>query len=589
MIDFGLDLAGDAERNGPDGPTYSLRGASLVAAAGALVEAMPVWIVVYALGEAFVGRSSALRLDLLTFGLVVLLAATYALKVAGAIGTFGATYALACRLRLRLAEHLRRLPMGFWTARHRGQIGNVLTTQFDQYTEIFTHVWSMVVVNVVYPLALGAGLFALDPWVALATLLPVLPAMFAISWTLRVLNAASDELAAEVGETTDRIIEYVEGIATFRAFGRAGDANDVLRDRLDRLEATSMKTELVAAPAIMTYSMVVYGGFVLGAFAAAWRVESGGLAAPAAVLALLVAALFVRAQASLVLYLAESRFAARTLARVRELFGEPEQASGTLTPPIEAPVLEVRDVSFAHAADESEEPAPTLRRIGARFAPGTVTALVGPSGSGKSTFAHLLLRLWDVDAGVIRLGGFDVRDLSLAHLHRHVAMVFQEVVLFETSVLDNLRLARPEASREEVEAAARRARIHDVIAALPEGYDTVLGPGGAGLSGGERQRLSIARALLRDAPILVLDEATASLDPASEAAVQAAVGELMAGRTVVVIAHRLWTIKHADAILVFDQGRIVERGTHEALVQAGGTYARLWEAQQTARGWSLSA
>ncbi|MDZ4360198.1 MAG: ATP-binding cassette domain-containing protein [Variovorax sp.] len=202
---------------------------------------------------------------------------------------------------------------------------------------------------------------------------------------------------------------------------------------------------------------------------------------------------------------------------------------------------------------------------------------------------HLIARLWDVKHGAIRIGGVDVREMGRDVLHRHVAMVFQDVVLFSGSVLHNIRIGRPDAMREQVAEAARRAQAHDFIARLPQGYDMMIDEGGASLSGGERQRISIARALLKDAPILLLDEATASVDPSAEADIQRALSELVRERTVVVIAHRLRSVRHADRILVMEKGRLVESGGHDELLARGGVYARLWWRQKGVGTWRLSS
>ena len=230
-----------------------------------------------------------------------------------------------------------------------------------------------------------------------------------------------------------------------------------------------------------------------------------------------------------------------------------------------------------------------LDGVSCRIPANGLTAIVGRSGAGKTTLVHLLARLWDVTAGSIRLGGAALRQLGTQALHERVAIVFQDVVLFSGSVRDNLLIGRPGATQAEIEAAARRAHAHDFIMALPQGYDTVLSENAESLSGGERQRLAIARALLKDAPILLLDEATASVDPSAQAEIQRAIGDLARGRTVVVIAHRLNAIQHADQILVLDAGRLREAGTHAELLAQGGIYAAMWQRQQQARGWRLQS
>jgi ATP-binding cassette subfamily B protein len=236
---------------------------------------------------------------------------------------------------------------------------------------------------------------------------------------------------------------------------------------------------------------------------------------------------------------------------------------------------------------ESDSTTPTLAQIDFCAAPGTVTALVGPSGAGKTTVARLIPRFWDVAAGRVRVGGADVRHLSADALMAQVAFVFQDTFLFACSLADNIRLGRPGASLDEVQAAARAAQAHDFITALPQGYDTPAGDRGVFLSGGQRQRITIARAILQNRPILVLDEATAFADPENEAALVQALSALMRGKTVIMVAHRLSTIRDADQILVMDQGRIVEHGRHVQLLDQHGLYARLWTSHEQAQHWAL--
>jgi ATP-binding cassette subfamily B protein len=240
-------------------------------------------------------------------------------------------------------------------------------------------------------------------------------------------------------------------------------------------------------------------------------------------------------------------------------------------------------VTFGYTADE-----PVLHALSLDVPPRTLTALVGPSGAGKSTVLSLIARFWDVDDGSVQIGGADVRDLTPEQLFYAVTVVFQDVYLFQGTIGDNIAFGRPNADHDAIVAAARQAQAHDFITALPEGYDTPVGEGGATLSGGERQRISIARAILKDAPIVLLDEATSALDPINEAAVQQAVARLVRNRTVIVVAHRLSTIRSADQIIVLDGGRAVERGRHDDLLAAGGRYARLWAERERASTWRLT-
>jgi ATP-binding cassette subfamily B protein len=264
--------------------------------------------------------------------------------------------------------------------------------------------------------------------------------------------------------------------------------------------------------------------------------------------------------------------------RLADVFSEAPLAEPAVPGEARGFAVELRDVTFGYETE------PVLRRVSANLPERSLTALVGPSGSGKTTFLLLLARLWDLPrgSGAILLGGVDIRDIRFEQLHERLAMVFQDVVLFSGSVLENIRVGRPSATREEVVRAAEAAQARPFIDALPEGFDTLIGEQGSKLSGGERQRLSIARAMLKDAPIILLDEATSSVDPMAEYEIQRAVDALVATKSVVVIAHNLRTVKRADQILVFDRGEIVERGTHDELISSNGLYRRMWNEQERA-------
>nr|WP_255216653.1 ABC transporter ATP-binding protein [Pseudenhygromyxa sp. WMMC2535] len=512
--------------------------------------------------------------------MVALLLGTYVFKAIGSNNNFTATYNLVAATRLRLADHLRRLPMGFWSKRRLGSTSAVLTDEFALYSEVATHSWGLVVANIALPAALAAVLLVADWRLAAVVLAPVPLALLAIPWSYRRLNRAGDQLFADRRAVLDALVEYIGGIETLRSLGATDSYRARIEGKLETLERQQMRVELAPAPAVLTFGLLVHLGFSLVLWAgSAW--VGDGLPPARFLLVAILSVHFTRTLSELVLYLTASRHAGRTLERMRQLFAQPEQpdVDGGELP--RSRTLEVAEVSFAYAQT------PALHDVSVRFPEGKITALVGPSGSGKSTLAHLLSRLWDVEQGAIRLGGVDIRALPLRALTSTIATVFQDVVLFQESVLDNLRLGRADASMEEVIQAAKAAHAHDFIMALPHGYDTILGPGGADLSGGQRQRLSIARAVVADAPILILDEATASVDVHEEREIQQAIAALTRGRTVIVIAHRLWTVQDADQILVLDAGRVVEQGTHESLLGEDGLYAELWATQQQSAAWNV--
>lgn len=573
MIDFGFDLAARLD--------HRLWRGTLLSALGAIVEASPLLIAYVALDGVFAGEVTWAWLPWIIGALVASVALTTALKAFGGIDNFTATYGLVCDARLNLADHLRRLPMGFWTQQRTGSVSSVITDEFALYTEIVTHVWSLAVSNLAKPLAIALIIIAVDWRLGLVAIFTIPFALLSIPWSHRLLDHAAARLADTKGRAHARLVEFTQGITTLREYSQVSTFHERLAGVLDELEVRQMKTEVAPAPALFTYKLLVWLGFSAVIAAGAWGVEHGHVAPTRFLLVALLSLQLYASTSELSDHLMMARFASRTLARIRDLFAQPVQPMPARGVAPSSARVSVEQVTFAY------EDRAALRDIDAVFEPGTVTALVGPSGSGKSTLAHLLARLWDVDAGHVRIGDVDVREMSSTELSQSVAMVLQDVVLFCETVEDNIRLGRPEAPREEVIAAAKAARAHDFIMALPDGYDTVLSEGGADLSGGQRQRISIARALLLDAPVLILDEATSSVDSHNELLIQQALGELTRGRTVIVIAHRLWTIQRADQILVLDAGQIVERGDHDELLERRGLYSRLWDTQQESRSWAI--
>ena len=265
-----------------------------------------------------------------------------------------------------------------------------------------------------------------------------------------------------------------------------------------------------------------------------------------------------------------------TLMNIQPMEGDTEK-------PVKEYDIQLKNISFRYNPQGEE----TIKNVNATIPAGAITALVGPSGSGKSTLSRLIARFWDVNKGQVEIGGIDVKELDPEHLMEYMSFVFQDVVLFNDTVYNNIKIGNMNATEEQVLAAAKAARCDEFIEKMPDGYQTVLGENGSTLSGGERQRLSIARALLKDAPIVLLDEATASLDPESESSIQQAIGRLIQGKTVLVIAHRLRTIAKADKIIVLDDGKVVEQGTHSELMEQNGLYKRLYTIQQESLGWSV--
>lgn len=500
---------------------------------------------------------------------------------------FIAAHELMGQTRIRAADHLRRLPMGFFTARRSGELAGVLTTDMALVEDIWSHLLGIFAASFALPVIVGLGLCFLDLRLGLAVLATLPLALAILGLSLPLFTREIDSVLDASADVTARVTEYVQGIVVLRVFGRYGDVFRRLNKAMEKLRDALIRADVLPSPLLSAFGFTIEAGFVLVAFLGA-RLASGGSIPPGTLLVFLVVTVGVLRQvAELGTALLMLRGSQRGLKRIDNLFAEaPLAETGTASMPARFDVV-IDDVSFAY---EREDGARALDHVSATFPARSLTAIVGPSGSGKSTLVHLVARLWDVrrGQGVIRIGGVDIRDLPFEDLHRCIAMVFQDVVLFSGTILENLRIGWPDASLEDVEEAARAAQAHDFIMALPDGYDTVLSDGGNTLSGGERQRLSIARAILKDAPIILLDEATASVDASAEADIQRALDELTRDKTVVVIAHRLRTVQLANHIIVMQRGKVTEAGSHQSLLAYDGLYAALWREQERAKGWTLA-
>ena len=494
----------------------------------------------------------------------------------------GAGFEMLTDLRKKLGEHLRRLPMGFFTEGNIGRISSVLSTDM-----VFIEENMMTVLADLMSYLFSAAFFVIfmfffDWRLGLASLI-VTAVIYGIGEAMKkntLLHSAERQAAAQ--QVTDAVIDFTEGIGIIKTYNLLGEKSKDLTDSFAVNCEKNLRFEKDYAPwSIAIYS--VYGIGTAAMLGLSWMLYQDGTLSLSMFIGMLLFMfeLFAPLKA---FYGQVARLTVMNacLDRIESVFEENElDNSGTASiPEREAPEIEFKNVHFGYNERE------VLKDVSFTVPKGSMTALVGPSGSGKTTIANLLPRFWDVQEGAVLLRGTDIRTVPLAELMDNISMVFQRVYLFQDTVYNNIAIGRTDATREEVEEAARKARCYDFIMALPQGFDTVIGEGGASLSGGEQQRISIARCILKDAPIVILDEATASVDADNESHIQAAISELVKGKTLLVIAHRLNTIQNADQILVVENGCIAERGSHDALMAADGPYHTMVTKRSEIRGFA---
>lgn len=479
-------------------------------------------------------------------------------------------------LRVRIVRHLGALPLGWFRAAGSGRVKRALTGDLEEMHEVIAHALGQLTGAVTVMTAATAYLLVVDVRMALVVLgvLGLMAGFYRVS--MRSMTTHMNRLIAADARISAASVEYADGIEVVKTFGTGGRVLRRFDDAVD--EHTRAFAAWVAEVRHSSAASRLFGSelAVLAVVTAAGLALVGrGTLAVADLVAFLVVAIglpnSILPAVTAMQGVRKGRMGATS---IEWLLARPP-----LPEPAHPRTPRGHEVEFDHVTFSYDGVTNAVEDVSAVCRPGTVTAIVGPSGAGKTTLAGLLPRFHDVTGGAVRVGGVDVRSIPSARLLSSMSLVFQDVALLRDSVAENIRIGRPGATDAEVREAAVAAHVHDVIERLPAGYDTPLDAAGGRLSGGERQRLTIARAILSGAPIVVLDEATAALDPDSEAAVQDALATLAAGKTVLVIAHRLHTIADADQILVLDEGRLAERGRHDELLALGGRYARMWAAQ----------
>ncbi|MFD3702124.1 ABC transporter ATP-binding protein [Nocardia sp. NPDC058658] len=582
----GLKQVGRLVNRSPEVRTYLRRAAALSAYCG-VASVAGLTCVALAMGQLYDDQRSWGAAGWLLIGAAVGLTSAFGARWLADHLAHEASFALEVTLRRALAQALADMPLGAVQRLGAGRIKKVVHDDVKSLHNVVADGVPFIGSTVAQPIA-ALIVLGIVEWKLLVAVLLIVPiAMLCMSLMTRDYAEQRSRYNRANEEVNGAVVEFVQGMPVVRTFDDGGTSfrrfavavrgfTVAVGDWIAISRSSGVLTQLFIVP-LPTLLLV--------AVTAVPMLAAGWISVPALVVALLIGAMPIEAVGPLMHltnYLNDSKAGA---ARILDILAIAPLREPTHPRTPQSSSIALRSVGFDYGEDRGK---PALAEVDIDIPAGTVCALVGPSGSGKSTVARLIPRFYDVTSGSVTIGGVDVRDIAGQVLLSQVALVFQEPFLIDATIADNIRLARPDATDEEVESAARAAAAHDfIVDDIPGGYAAHVGERGGSLSGGQRQRLTIARAILADAPIVILDEATAFADPENEAIIQEAIGRMMRGRTVLIIAHRLSTIVDVDQIVVLDEGRVVERGRHAQLVAAGGTYARLWSRHEQAARWGL--
>lgn len=493
---------------------------------------------------------------------------------------FTSAFTVSQQLRIKLADHLRKLPLGYFHQNNAGKLISTLTNDVGSFEGVLSHALAFVIKTFTLCTMILAGTFFIDWRLALSELVVIL-----ISLPLLALgNKITQSLGSKKRLLSEKMIastmEYIKGIKVFKSHNMTSKHFTRLLDSMEKVRKHSIKIEAKMAVPTTIYAILVHFIMPIVLLCGSFFLFGGQITEDNLIAFLIMSTSISGLLVSFEHYyimLKSLNISTKNLSETMRTQSLPYSQKNSV---INDFSVEFRNVSFGYS-EKSE----VLHGINFYAKQGTITALVGPSGSGKSTSANLIARFFDVDSGEIRIGGVDIKEINPDELLKNISAVFQENTLLSDSIYQNILVGNPNATKEEVIAAAKAACCHDFIISLQHGYDTFLAEGGVSLSGGERQRIAIARAILKDASILLLDESTASLDADNEANINKALDELMGNKTVFVIAHRLNTIKNADQIIVLNEGHIEDMGTHEELISHKGRYFHMVSQQEKAKEW----
>lgn len=495
--------------------------------------------------------------------------------------TYVSSYLQGEKSRVAIAEHIRKLPMSVFNEKDLTELTTNMIGDVAISEHVLSHVVPQLAANAISISVICICLAFFDWRMALAVFC-TLPVAFFIIWASRTVQQKLGRRHAVAKlQASAQVQEYLEGIKVIKACNLDGEKFTALENALRTMRNLAIQFEFVSGVFVTGSQVVLQAGVGITVLVGASLFAGGKIALiPLLMFLLIVNKIYgpILVELTLLPELMYHQIAVQRMRRLMEI--EPMVGDET---PIDEYTVEFKEATFHYNEGEQE----TIKGFTTTIPANGITALVGPSGSGKSTISRLVARFWDVNGGSVSVGGVNVNTVDPEHLMSYMSFVFQDVTLFNDTIYNNIRIGNMDATEQQVMQAAKAACCDEFVEKMPDGYNTLLGENGSTLSGGERQRLSIARALLKDAPIVLLDEATASLDPENEAYIQQAIARLISGKTVIVIAHRLRTVADADKIIVLDNGELAQQGTHDELMQQGGLYKKLYTIQQESQGWSV--
>lgn len=545
-----------------------------------LLGASMMLVILDMLNKIIDGRTDNLHMYWIALAVIILLNGLF--NTIADLAKHFSGFEIAAKIRTKVTLRLKQFSLGFYSKERLGEISTVIHKDVDNIESITAHMWSRMFSDFITAIIIGGLLFAIN-WkmgLAMISFLPI--GLFLLIRGIKSTSKLEEDTQDNLADMVSLFVEYTKGIPLLKAFNESETFENKLKDSTNRFGESSKRLSKSIAKYIGKYFVFLELSFGVLAIVGAFMVFYGQLDVSNYIIFIIFSKEFYKPFTNIESHWLNyikvkdsySRVMAIMDAKVIEEVDQPKKMDGF--------DIRFNNVYFNYEKDEFQ-----LSNVNLSIDEGNMVALVGPSGSGKTTITNLLLRFWDPQQGEIRIGGNDTREIDYDDLLSNISIVMQNVILFSDSIYENIKVGKNDATREEIIEAAKKSEIHDFIESLPEGYDTRLGENGVGLSGGQKQRLSIARAFLKDAPIVILDEMTSNVDPINERKIQKAISNLAADRTVIVIAHHLKTIRSADKIVVFNKGKIVEAGSHDELLDSNGLYRKLWDAQKSAETRNL--